>query len=149
VIAAVDETLGEGKLESAFAPTRSPQETWQRILQFYEGYPDYPWWESVRRFLPLVRRIAASPLATKLYASQSHETLVVSSQGTAPERENAPCFMIAPGERSICVTKYQRGAHSLGEQTFPLAEAWSVLQPYFDWLVANSEQSTPADRPHD
>jgi hypothetical protein len=145
VVAAVDEALQGGVFDKAFAPTRSPKETWQQIVEFYEGYPDYPWWEPVRRFLPLVRRIAASPLAAQLYASQSHETLVLSTDGTAPERESAPCLAINPGEDSIRVTKYQRLTESLSEASYPLAEAWSGLQPFFNWLVDSAEQGAAAD----
>jgi hypothetical protein len=139
VTAAVDEALQKGLLDKAFAPSRSPQETWQWIIEFYAGYPDYPWHEPVRRFLPLVRRIAASPFGARFYASQSHETLVLSTHGTAPERENAPCLAIDPGDESIRVTKYRRNTESLGETSYPLAEVWPTLQPYLDWLLAAAE----------
>lgn len=138
VVAAVDEVLQKNDFHKAFALTCSPQETWQSIVEFYEEYPDYPWWDPVRRFLPLVRRIAASPLAAKLYASQSHETLLVSTEGTAPERETVPFLAIAPRKDSIHITKYQRLTEDLGGGSYPLAEAWLNLKPFFDWLVAHS-----------
>jgi hypothetical protein len=139
VLVAVEEALQEEAFDNAFAPTRSPPESWQWIIQFYEEYPNYAWHEPVRRFLPLVRRIAASPFGTKLYASQSHETLVVSTQATGPEKESSAAVTATPGVDSIRVTQEERCTVRLREVECPLEDAWETLEPLFEWLLGTAE----------
>jgi hypothetical protein len=50
LLVAVKDILTRGLVEKAFALTPTPESTWHWILEFYNNYPEFPWWEYLKPF---------------------------------------------------------------------------------------------------
>jgi len=78
-----------------------------------------------------VALIAASPYAAVLFASQSHQALVISPVASWQEGLDQPYIVIWP-DRSTITAYFRlppRGSKPVGTVTCPLDEAWDVVEP--------------------
>jgi hypothetical protein len=92
-----------------------------------------------------VAKIANSPFGRKLYASQSHETLLISPLESWPERNLAPCIIIKPRKNSVRIVKCSKG--KITELTPSLGDAWGILEPLLHWLESSVFQILPESKP--
>jgi hypothetical protein len=63
----------------------TPQQSWEGMLHFYDGFRGHAWWSSLGPFRRLVvARSVESEWGQRLWASQSHEVLEISRSGKWP-----------------------------------------------------------------
>lgn len=132
--------------ESLPQPFLSPRASWEAVLRRYGAYPDDGWFTCIKPFSQLVARIADSPWADRLYASTSHQWLVVAQVAGWPERVERPHLVVGPLPGAVEIE--HRGAPSLpsGGSPPPLAEvgrlvvriedAWDPPVDRLEWLIA-------------
>jgi hypothetical protein len=132
--------LGEA---SAVATAESPEQSWRWALQFYDGFRGHNWWAVLGPFRQLVvARLAESEWGRRLWASLSHDVLVISRVGGWPERVTRPRVLVIPVEARVRVRRYSAMGEQLGEVELPFAECWPAVVEALTWLeAADAERS--------
>ena len=74
----------------------SPESSWQRMLGHYEWLGSFPGWGSLPVFRAFVERLSCEAAPMGLFASQSHEVLMISAIGTFPERKERAMVLVEP-----------------------------------------------------
>jgi hypothetical protein len=125
----------------------SPAESWTGILRFYDGFRDIEGWGALISFRQLVvARLAESDWGRRLWASQSHEVLLISRVGTWPERVERPRVIVMPRECTVRIRRYGAAGEHRGEAELSFKECWPAVEAALSWLeAADAEPGTALD----
>ena len=122
-------------------------ESWASILRFYDGFRGIEGWDSVPFRRLVVARLAESEWGRRLWASQSHEVLVISRVGSWPERVERPRVVVMPLAQTARVRRSGAAGDHRGEVELPFEECWPAVEAALTWLEAvDAEPGAVADR---
>jgi hypothetical protein len=118
------------------------------VLQLYDGCRGHDCWAALGPFRRLVgARLAESEWGRRLWASQSHEVLVISRARTWPERAEGPRVHVMPLESTARICRYGAAVDHIGEVELAFGDCWPAVEEALTWLEAADAESRAAPGP--
>lgn len=115
------------------------QTTWQNLLPFYDEFEQHEGWEHIRPFRQLVAHLAETPFACRLFATTSHEILVVSPVATYPEWRKCPFVAIRPQKDAITVEYWLKEHQMLEKTECAFSSAREAVIPFLERLIVSDD----------
>ena len=121
----------------------TPIESWQAVLRSYDRFAGQPDWQHVLPFRALVEQLSSAAERLSLFASESHETLVISKHNNGPAPDNLPRVVVQPW-RDGNLTIIYSGQGDREECPCALGAGKPMIEQYMNRLVTESSESAPS-----
>jgi hypothetical protein len=120
--------------------TVTASESWQATLRSYDQLSTLPNFEHISAFRALVEQVLPAAVQLNLFASNSHETLIISKNNQGPAPDNLPRVVVEPWRDGNLTIIYCGPG---GKEQCPCTSggAQQVIQTYVNRLVTECSES--------